>query len=40
VVLNRIAVPQDVADPARLALERMLAAKPPAAPASGWEHAS
>jgi quinolinate synthase len=30
-VLNRITVPQDVADPARLALERMLAAKPPAA---------
>jgi quinolinate synthase len=39
-VLNRITVPQDVADPARLALERMLAAKPPAAPASGWENAS
>ena len=34
-MLNRITVPQDVADPARLALERMLAAKPPAAPASG-----
>ena len=31
-VLNRITVPQDVAEPARLALERMLAAKPPAAP--------
>ncbi|MCR2817189.1 quinolinate synthase NadA [Microbacterium jiangjiandongii] len=30
-VVNRIAVPQDVADPARVALERMLAAKPPAA---------
>ena len=39
-VLNRIAVPQDVADPARLALERMLAAKPPAAPAAAWENAS
>lgn len=30
-VQNRITVPADVADPARLALERMLAAKPPAA---------
>jgi len=30
-VVNRITVPSDVADPARLALERMLAAKPPAA---------
>jgi len=30
-VVNRITVPDDVADPARLALERMLAAKPPAA---------
>ena len=39
-VLNRIVVPQDVADPARLALERMLAAKPPAAPVADWEHAS
>ena len=39
-VRNRIQVPQDVADPARLALERMLAAKPPAAPAAAWEHAS
>jgi quinolinate synthase len=42
-VLNRITVPQDVADPARIALERMLAAKPPAAPpavAAGWENAS
>jgi quinolinate synthase len=39
-VLNRITVPQDVADPARLALERMLAAKPPAAPAAAWENAS
>ncbi len=29
-VHNRITVPQDVADPARVALERMLAAKPPA----------
>lgn len=28
VVVNRITVPSDVADPARLALERMLAAKP------------
>jgi len=34
-VVNRITVPGDVADPARLALERMLAAKPPvAAPAA------
>jgi quinolinate synthase len=32
-VLNRVAVPADVAEPARLALERMLAAKPPEAPA-------
>ena len=39
-VRNRIEVPQDVADPARLALERMLAAKPPAAPAAAWENAS
>lgn len=39
-VLNRIAVPDDVADPARVALERMLAAKPPAAPAAHWEQAS
>ncbi|MFK4807931.1 quinolinate synthase NadA [Microbacterium sp. ZW CA_36] len=39
-VRNRITVPQDVADPARLALERMLAAKPPAAPAAAWENAS
>jgi quinolinate synthase len=39
-VLNRITVPLDVADPARLALERMLAAKPPAAPAAAWENAS
>jgi len=39
-VLNRIAVPDDVADPARAALERMLAAKPPAAPAAHWEQAS
>jgi len=31
-VVNRITVPDTVADPARLALERMLAAKPPAAP--------
>ena len=29
-VVNRITVPHDVADPARVALERMLAAKPPA----------
>ncbi|MDT0180019.1 quinolinate synthase NadA [Microbacterium sp. ARD31] len=29
-VVNRITVPADVADPARVALERMLAAKPPA----------
>ena len=27
-VVNRITVPADVAEPARLALERMLAAKP------------
>ncbi|KRB39112.1 quinolinate synthase NadA [Microbacterium sp. Root180] len=39
-VRNRIVVPQDVAEPARLALERMLAAKPPAAPAAAWENAS
>lgn len=39
-VRNRITVPADVAGPARLALERMLAAKPPAAPAAAWEHAS
>lgn len=39
-VLNRITVPSDVAEPARLALERMLAAKPPAAPAADWENAS
>jgi quinolinate synthase len=39
-VLNRITVPQDIAAPARLALERMLAAKPPAAPAAAWENAS
>ena len=39
-VRNRITVPQDVAEPARLALERMLAAKPPAAPAAAWENAS
>ena len=32
-VLNRVSVPLDVAEPARLALERMLAAKPPEAPA-------
>jgi quinolinate synthase len=30
-IVNRITVPGDVAEPARLALERMLAAKPPAA---------
>ncbi|QPE03731.1 quinolinate synthase NadA [Microbacterium schleiferi] len=39
-VVNRITVPADVADPARVALERMLAAKPPAAPAAAWEQAS
>ena len=39
-VRNRITVPADVADPARVALERMLAAKPPAAPAAAWQHAS
>jgi quinolinate synthase len=33
-VVNRISVPDSVADPARLALERMLAAKPPAVAAS------
>ncbi len=31
-IVNRITVPDTVADPARLALERMLAAKPPASP--------
>ena len=39
-VRNRITVPQDVAEPAKLALERMLAAKPPAARASDWTNAS
>ncbi|KAA9110224.1 quinolinate synthase NadA [Microbacterium rhizomatis] len=39
-VLNRITVPGDVAEPARVALERMLAAKPPEAPAAAWENAS
>jgi quinolinate synthase len=39
-VRNRIVVPGAVADPARLALERMLAAKPPAAPSAAWENAS
>jgi quinolinate synthase len=39
-VRNRITVPADVADPARVALERMLAAKPPEAPAAAWEQAS
>jgi quinolinate synthase len=39
-VVNRIQVPSDVADPARVSLERMLAAKPPAAPVSAWENAS
>ena len=39
-VRNRIQVPEDVAEPARVALERMLAAKPPAAPAAAWENAS
>ena len=39
-VRNRITVPASVADPARVALERMLAAKPPAAPAAAWENAS
>lgn len=39
-VRNRITVTSDVAEPARLALERMLAAKPPAAPAADWENAS
>ncbi|WP_308493582.1 quinolinate synthase NadA [Microbacterium terrisoli] len=39
-VRNRIQVPADVADPARVALERMLAAKPAAAPAYAWENAS
>jgi quinolinate synthase len=33
--VNRITVPDTVADPARLALERMLAAKPPAAAPTG-----
>src|SRR5690625_75009 len=39
-VINRISVGQDVAEPARLALERMLAVKPaapgPAAGRGGW----
>lgn len=39
-VVNRITVAADVADDARVALERMLAAKPPAAPAAAWEQAS
>ena len=39
-VRNRITVPADVAGPARIALERMLAAKPPAAPSAAWENAS
>ncbi|MFE5408026.1 quinolinate synthase NadA [Microbacterium sp. NPDC056569] len=39
-VRNRITVPDSVAAPARVALERMLAAKPPAAPAAAWENAS
>jgi quinolinate synthase len=39
-VRNRITVPEDVAAHARVALERMLAAKPPAAPAAAWENAS
>ncbi|KHK98442.1 quinolinate synthetase [Microbacterium mangrovi] len=39
-IVNRIQVPADVADPARVSLERMLAAKPPAAPAAAWENAS
>lgn len=39
-VVNRITVPDEVADPARVALERMLAAKPPGAPAAAWEQAS
>ncbi|MGX5769354.1 quinolinate synthase NadA [Microbacterium trichothecenolyticum] len=39
-VRNRITVPDAVAEPARAALERMLAAKPPAAPAAAWENAS
>ncbi len=38
-VVNRITVDQDVAEPARLALERMLAATPAAAPASGGPRA-
>jgi quinolinate synthase len=33
-------VPDAVAEPATVALERMLAAKPPAAPAAAWEQAS
>jgi quinolinate synthase len=39
-IVNRIQVPADVADPARVSLERMLAAKPLAAPAAAWEHAA
>ena len=38
-VVNRITVDQDVAEPARLALERMLAATPAAATASGGPRA-
>ena len=34
-VVNRITVPEEVAGPARLALERMLAALPSGAPVSG-----
>ena len=34
-VVNRITVPEHDADPARLALERMLAARPPAAGGGG-----
>lgn len=39
-IVNRITVPSSVSEPATVALERMLAAKPPAAPAAAWEQAS
>jgi quinolinate synthase len=39
-VVNRITVPSSVSQPATVALERMLAAKPPAADPAGWEQAS
>ncbi|UUT36493.1 hypothetical protein L2X98_19610 [Microbacterium elymi] len=39
-VRNRVQVPASVADPARLALERMLAARPPASSGGSAERAS